>query len=199
MGCRFLSRRRWYWLLRGRSQACDGQAKGEFNALSSCSPLQPNETSVMTISEVDALLDQLAAWSSWSQLSQIPIDRQSPSNILRRLYRDSRMSPLALAVLTQVILRDLRPLLCPLPKLAAGHPEHLIYEPITNAPEQLTLEMAMLSWDPFMAKLYWEGKGDIDWCATAAEAIQANSQTDVTPGPMLGINVKVAIPCIHGR
>lgn len=146
----------------------------------------------MTISEVDALLDQLAAWSSWSQLSQIPSDRPSASTILRRLFRDSQMSPRASAVLTQVILRDLRPLLCPLPRLASGRPELLIHEKITSAPEQLSLERAMQSWDPLMAKLYHDGKGDMDWCAATAEKIRLSKESaTIPPGPILGINVKI--------
>lgn len=151
----------------------------------------------MTISEVDALLDQLAAWSSWSQLSQAPLDRPSPMTILRRLYRDSRMSPHALAVLTQVILRDLRPLTCPLPRLSFNRFDSLIMETITSAPEQLVLEKALHTWDPLMAKLYREGKGNIDWCATAAEETRAREEAtdaDIPPGPILGINVKVSSP-----
>lgn len=157
---------------------------------------QPNATSAMTISEVDALLDQLAAWSSWSQFSQAPLDRPSPMTILRRLYRDSRMSPHALSVLTQVILRDLRPLTCPLPRLSVNRFDSLIMETITSAPEQLVLEKAMHTWDPLMAKIYREGKGNIDWCATAAEEARAReelSDTDIAPGPILGINVKVSL------
>lgn len=145
----------------------------------------------MTISEVDMLLDQLAGWSSWSQLSQVPSSLPTPMVILRQLFRDSRLSPLALSVLTQIILRDLRPLLCPLPPKGLGCPELLISEKITSAPEQLTLEMAMLSWDPAMAALYCDGKGDVDWCATMAEAMRHDS-TSITKGPILGVNVKAS-------
>lgn len=159
-----------------------------------CSRLQRNGISAITISEVDALLDQLAARSSWSQLSQIPSDCPSQMAILQRLYRDSRLSPDALSVLTQIILRDLRPLLYPLPPRYAGNPELLIHETIASAPELLSAERAMFCWDPTMAKLYLEGKGNLDWCATAAEEIGMSEQRLViSPGPILGVNVKVRI------
>lgn len=146
----------------------------------------------MTIGEVDALLDQLAAGSSWSQLSQIPSDRPTQMTILQRLFRDSGMSPYALSVLTQIILRDLRPLLFPLPLRYVGRPELLIRETISSAPNLLTVESAMFRWDTTMAKLYREGKGNIDWCATKAEEIRMSEQRmEVAPGPILGINVKV--------
>ncbi|EJT49134.1 hypothetical protein A1Q1_01783 [Trichosporon asahii var. asahii CBS 2479] len=157
-----------------------------------CLGEEPNGNSTMTIGEVDALLDQLAAGSSWSQLSQIPSDRPTQMTILQRLFRDSGMSPYALSVLTQIILRDLRPLLFPLPLRYVGRPELLIRETISSAPNLLTVESAMFRWDTTMAKLYREGKGNIDWCATKAEEIRMSEQRmEVAPGPILGINVKV--------
>lgn len=44
-----------------------------------------------------------------------------------------------------------------------------------------------------MARLYRDGKGSVDWCADAAEAVAAatGSVVPVEPGPVLCINVQV--------
>lgn len=132
---------------------------------------------------MDRLLDQLAAPSAFSQLSQLP-DPASPDSIIKTLFRDSGLSAYAIAVLVQIILRDLRPLLAPLPDKV--HPTHLLNRALMPIPAQLGLSAAMQAWDPAMASLYRGGKGCLDWCADTAER-----RSYVSPGPVVGVNVQV--------
>ncbi|CAK9780671.1 unnamed protein product [Cutaneotrichosporon oleaginosum] len=152
--------------------------------------------SLISITEVDSLLDELAAYSPYSQLSQTPVAPQSPSTILRRLYREAGLSPRAMAVLTQVILRDLRPLLSPLPPMRARHPTLLLRVPASAGPAQLGLHDAMWVWDPAMARLFRDGKGCMEWCAAAAEAMRAGEL--FATGPVVGVNVQIP-KCSKGR
>lgn len=157
---------------------------------------QYSTRSIITLTEVDALLDQLAAPCTFSQLSLQPQGPLSQSAILCKLFRDSGLSPHCLAVMTQVILRDLRPLLLPLPALPICHPTMLLRTKIAQAPQQLKLHRAMHCWDTTMARLYRDGKGSVDWCADAAEAIRAspaNTLIPVEPGPVVGMNVQVSL------
>lgn len=59
-------------------------------------------------------------------------------------------------------------------------------------PAQLELYEAMKCWDPKMGKLYYGGKGDLDWCADAVEEINMSlGLKRVPPGPVVGVNVQV--------
>ncbi|EIW71652.1 hypothetical protein TREMEDRAFT_73368 [Tremella mesenterica DSM 1558] len=155
--------------------------------------------SQISIREVDQLLDQLAATSSFSQLSQQPLP-SSRTEVLTRLFRYSGLSPYAMAVLTQVILRDLRPLLNPLPKMSVRNPTAMLRIKTTAAPAQLELFDAMRQWDPRMLELYRSGIGSLDRCADLAEKSRNASAGDIgTPvGPMVGINVQIP-KCRKGR
>ncbi|GMK53687.1 hypothetical protein CspeluHIS016_0102730 [Cutaneotrichosporon spelunceum] len=150
----------------------------------------------ISIAEVDALLDELAAHSDFSQLSQTPIALRPPSTILRCLYRDAGLSPRAMAVLTQVILRDLRPLLYPLALIHARHPTLLLGVPASAGPTQLGLHEAMWAWEPAMARLFRDGKGCMEWCAAASETVKDDYV--VSAGPVLNVNVQIP-KCVKGR
>lgn len=146
---------------------------------------------------MDVLLDELAALSPFSQMSQVPIAPRPTGAILNDLYRGAGMSPRALAVLTQIILRDLRPLLNPLPPMRVRHPTLLLRVKSTAAPAQLGLHEAMWCWDPVMARLYRDGKGCMEWCAATAEAVATAGGSAVVPiasGPIVGVNVQVSFP-----
>lgn len=148
----------------------------------------------ITISEVDSLLDQLASLSAFSQLSQPGPSTLTCSAILTRLYRDSGLSPHGSAVLTQIILRDLRPLLSPLPKLRIRNPTSLLRLKSTEGPEQLSLYEAMRCWDPRMLELYKGGKGSLDYCADAVESAKELGGAKgrrIPAGPVIGVNVPV--------
>jgi len=145
------------------------------------------EKSRLTLTEVDELLDELAAPSPFSQMSLPPSPARPQQVIIQALYRDARLSPYALAVLTQIILRDLRPLLAPLP---ASHPTTMLRCKITSAPEQLSVMSAMHAWDPAMARMYRDGKGCLDYCADMVERVRHGAC--LPPGPVVGVNVQVS-------
>ncbi|KAL1408220.1 hypothetical protein Q8F55_005026 [Vanrija albida] len=64
---------------------------------------------------------------------------------------------------------------------------------ITAAPQQLNIHQAMWCWDATMARLFRDGKGDIDWCADTAESVSSSSGqvVPVPPGPVVGVNVQI--------
>lgn len=153
------------------------------------SALTRRETGIksgLTLARVDALLDELAASSTFSQLSQRSQEAKSshdPLAVLHTLYRDSGLSPCAAGALTQIILRDLRPLLAPPPR---AHPALQLRTTVTASPAYLTLPAAMKVWDPRMVRAYRAGLGCLDACADAAET------GEVHCGPVLGVNVDVS-------
>ncbi|OWZ42708.1 hypothetical protein C351_03239 [Cryptococcus neoformans c8] len=156
-----------------------------------------NNRSLLTISELDTLLDELAASSSFSQLSQLPDAPRPIKRILTILYCDWKLSPYALSVLTQIILRDLRPLKDPIPCLPIRNPTSLLRIKTNNSPSQLSLKDAMMCWDRRMWDLYNGGYGNVDLCA---DVLERNPLLDPSKnnGPIIGVNV--AIPkCKKGR
>jgi DNA ligase-4 len=154
------------------------------------------QKSSLKISELDSLLDSLASLSHFSQLSQPGPSTLTQSTILTRLYRDAGLSPYSLAVLTQIILRDLRPLLSPLPRLATRNPTSMLRLKSNAGPAQLDLYQAMKCWDPRMLDLYTGGKGDVDWCADAVEGSTSVMKGVKMPsGPVVGVNVQVCPSC----
>jgi DNA ligase-4 len=99
-----------------------------------------------------------------------------------------------MAVLTQIILRDLRPLLNPLPRLTTRNPTAMLRLKSNAGPAQLELYQAMRCWDVRMAKLYSTGKGDLDWCAHAVECMQEGvTNLEIIRGPIVGVNVQVSL------
>lgn len=153
--------------------------------------------STLTIREVDQLLDALAAPSAFSQLSQPPLPIWTPTQLLTKLYRDSSLSPYSLSVLTQIILRDLRPLLNPLPQLPIRNPTAMLRIKSTAGPRQLDLLPAMRAWDGKMAELYRGGKGSLDFCADTVEVLGGGpggvcKGSSVPAGPIVGVNVQVS-------
>lgn len=156
------------------------------------SQIPSGSKSSLTLAAVDSLLDTLAAHSTFSQLSLPPANAPTTSEILTKLYRDSDLSPYALCVLTQIILRDLRPLLNPLPQLRIRNPTAMLRIKSTAGPGELTLYAAIRCWDDRMFELYRGGKGSLDWCADMAEAMGGEAMSSLIPdGPVVGVNVPV--------
>ncbi|KAL0249990.1 hypothetical protein I308_103293 [Cryptococcus tetragattii IND107] len=156
-----------------------------------------NGRSLLTISALDTLLDELAASSSFSQLSQLPDAPRSIDKTLTILYCEWKLSPYALSVLTQIILRDLRPLQDPIPCVPIRNPTALLRIKTKNSPCQLSLKDAMMCWDKRMWDLYNGGYGNLDLCA---DLLEQNPLMDPSKnhGPIVGVNV--AIPkCKKGR
>ncbi|KAJ6457176.1 hypothetical protein C8R47DRAFT_173370 [Mycena vitilis] len=152
--------------------------------------------SPLSIAEVDDLLEELASHSGYSDKSvrrtHSRATRRSKSDILRALYRS--MSPMDASFLTQIILKDLRPLLYPLPD---SHYTVALKSYNSVAVTQLSKEDAMKAWDPSrqMLKTYRVRSG-----LDAAAAVFDAGITDVLPR----IGTPVEIPksekgrgCMH--
>lgn len=103
--------------------------------------------SPISIAQVDDLLDELAANSAFSNFSvrtKYPQGtRRSCRDILRTLYRC--LSPLDASFLTQIILKDLQPILYPHPDV---HYTTALIAYKCNSVQMLTIDHAMNAWDP---------------------------------------------------
>ena len=152
--------------------------------------------STLTLAQLDTLLDQLTTLSPFSQLSQIPSNPPSPAKILTTPYLDTLLISYTLALLTQIILRDLRPLLNPLPGLIVRNPTTMLRMKTRTAPAHLEIITAMRCRDRRMAEMYLDGKGDIEWCADVLESINTehpgqSSTGGIPKGPVVSVNVQV--------
>ncbi|KAJ7245174.1 hypothetical protein B0H12DRAFT_1211485 [Mycena haematopus] len=106
--------------------------------------------SPLSIGEVDNLLEELASHSGYSNISvRSNATRRSRTTILRALYRS--LSPLDASFLTQIILKDLRPLLYPLPDT---HYTAALKSYNSGSVTQLSKEDALKAWDPTRQMLY---------------------------------------------
>ncbi|ORX33230.1 hypothetical protein BD324DRAFT_654306 [Kockovaella imperatae] len=138
-----------------------------------CKERTTSRVSSLTLAEIDLRLDQLASYSPFSQLEVPPCDPPSQTDILSHLFRDSNLSSYASGLLIQIILQDIRPFLDPLPKLALRNATSLLRMKSTHGPPQLDLLSAMRAWDPRMADMFVDGKGDLDWYSEAQAIFRA--------------------------
>ncbi|KIM90611.1 hypothetical protein PILCRDRAFT_1874 [Piloderma croceum F 1598] len=157
-----------------------------------------DQTSPLTIAEVDALLDELASMSAFTDhslrkhRSAAPRKRQA---ILSDLFKS--MPALDASFLTQIILKDLRPLLFP---LAETHYTAALTKYNTKSVASLSKEDAMRAWDPsgWMLKTY-----RVRACLyEAANAFQLSSSSDqdLTATPQPRIRTPIEIPkSVKGR
>ncbi|KAJ3731805.1 hypothetical protein DFJ43DRAFT_1077544 [Lentinula guzmanii] len=142
----------------------------------------------LDIFEVNGLLDQLASTSPWSHLdySKKNLSRHSTKSLLTRkdilksLYR--QMIPWEAAVLTQIILKDLRGLLYP---LLETDPTAALKDYNTRAVKVMTKENAMFAWDPSnnMNRSY-RARWDMD---AAAKAFESGNEVGPRPGTQIGV------------
>ncbi|KAI0080151.1 hypothetical protein K474DRAFT_1704941 [Panus rudis PR-1116 ss-1] len=98
-----------------------------------------------SMSQVDALLNELAATSAFSSIdvrSSFLTGRPKIA-ILKQLY--STLTPFSAALVTQIILQDLRPLLYP---LTTTHYSTSLLQHNTRDVKMITKEDAMRAWDP---------------------------------------------------
>ncbi|KAG0709226.1 DNA ligase/mRNA capping enzyme [Suillus ampliporus] len=108
-----------------------------------------------SLQEVNALLDELASTSVFSDkalnAAHSLSPRRSKSAILRSLYES--LPALDAAYLTQIILKDLRPILYAPPVASTSR---VLLEYNTNGKPMLTKEQFMKTWDPSgsMLKMY---------------------------------------------
>ncbi|KIK60331.1 hypothetical protein GYMLUDRAFT_200426 [Collybiopsis luxurians FD-317 M1] len=156
--------------------------------LEATSPCNETYIGILGISDVDKLLNNLASTSPWSHSSfstrnlsrHLTKEKHTRKSILRTLYR--KMSPLEAAVLTQIILKDLRPLLYPQLELDSTT---ALRDYNTKAVKILIKESAMRAWDLSnrMNKSY-RMRWDLD---DAAKAFESGYEV----GPEIGYQIGV--------
>ncbi|KAH9818899.1 ATP dependent DNA ligase domain-containing protein [Melampsora americana] len=125
------------------------------------------ETYALSLSDVDRLLDELAAKSVWSNLKDSKV-RKPPRNarlILHDLF--DTLSPRQAAYMTQIILKDLRPLLYPLPGLSTNQS---LIDFNSRAYDELNQWSMMKAWHWAMPRIY-SVKADFDRAADLVEQI----------------------------
>ncbi|KAF9245263.1 DNA ligase/mRNA capping enzyme [Melanogaster broomeanus] len=150
-------------------------------------PGTENNVGPTSLREIDSLLDELASTSSFSDKSfheaQPSTTKRSKVSILRSLY--DALPATDSAYLTQIILKDLRPLLYATPATSTSH---ALLKYNTNSKQILTREQFMKAWDPSgsMIKMY-RVRSRLDEAAMGFEA----GGTLVPPRPCWGVPVEV--------
>ncbi|KAA1122412.1 hypothetical protein PGTUg99_037495 [Puccinia graminis f. sp. tritici] len=130
--------------------------------------VQVGQTGSLKLSVVDRLLEELAARSKWSNLGyHIPQDHshRSATAILYDLY--APLSPRESAYMTQIILKDLRPLLYPIPSLSV-YISLMDYD--STAFKEISPYCMMKAWHWAMPRIY-RAKADFDVAADLCERI----------------------------
>lgn len=138
---------------------------------------------------MNELLDELASTSAFSdktvRTTHAIFSRRSRQAILRDLF--CSISALEASFLTQIILKDLRPILYP---LAETHYTAALTKYNTKSIEVLNKEAAMRAWDPSgqMLKMY-KVRADL---YTSANAFEMQT-SDFIVTPQIGIPIEVKI------
>ncbi|KAF8892101.1 hypothetical protein BD779DRAFT_1510846 [Infundibulicybe gibba] len=168
------------------SSGCLGE---ELKALLEASyPDMDGGISPLSILQVDHLLDELASHSGFSDISirmmHSHTQRQPRSTILRALYHT--LSPTDASFMTQIILKDLRPLVYPLGEL---HYTAALKQFNTKAVKILTKEHAMLAWDSsgWMIRAY-RVRSSLD---AAADGVERPVHDRDRLAPIIGIPVQI--------
>ncbi|PIL24908.1 hypothetical protein GSI_12795 [Ganoderma sinense ZZ0214-1] len=154
-------------------------------------------TTTISLEEVDALLAELASKCAFSDASvRTPFStttRRTREMILTTLF--ASLTPAEGAVLTQIILKDLRPLLYPIPR-SATHYTAALLQYKSNAVTMLTKEAAMHAWDPSgrMSQIF-KSRATLEETTRTFESLQPG---DTLPEP--GYGTPVQIPkCVKGQ
>ncbi|KAF9473357.1 hypothetical protein BDN70DRAFT_885925 [Pholiota conissans] len=154
--------------------------------------------SPMSIAEVDALLDELSALSGFTHPSiraKYPKPRRSRAEITRALFRT--LAPEDAAILTQIVLKDLKPLLYPLSEF---HYTIALTRFNTAAVKMLTKEHAMDVWDPTHRFLrFYRVRATLDEAAAFADLPERTS-TNIQPtlgSPIAVPKSEKGLSCTH--
>ncbi|KZT07561.1 uncharacterized protein LAESUDRAFT_115651 [Laetiporus sulphureus 93-53] len=159
----------------------------------------------LSIAKVDALLSELAATcafsspsvrrphSSVADSSALP---RPKSNVLRALY--TALSPVEAGVVTQIILKDLRPMLYPIPPDQTHYTASLLsYN--SNALTQLTKFDAMREWDLSKRMLAtYRVRAYLDEAAQLYETLSTADEVDIVLKPLVGVPVQIP-KCTKGQ
>ncbi|KAF8159724.1 hypothetical protein B0H34DRAFT_704613 [Crassisporium funariophilum] len=134
----------------------------------------------LSIAEVDELLDELGSKSGYSHKSlrvKYPKGKsRTRATILRNLFRP--LSPDDASILTQIILKDLTPLLYPLTEF---HYSTALIDFNTASIKVLVKEHAMDAWDPSGSmRRFYRMRSDTDEAAAFADE-PSNSKRKISP------------------
>ena len=152
--------------------------------------------------EVDALLTELAGTCAFSARSirhsadkesvSVVTTKRSPRNILRTLY--TCISPSSAGFLTQIILKDLRPILYP---LIETHYTTSLLQYNSKAVATLTKEDVMRAWDTSgrMLKMY-RVRANLWDVADEFERESGSGERGGGIRPRIGVPVQVNFSCI---
>ena len=141
--------------------------------------------STISIAAIDELLDELAAKSAYSHKSvrsKYPKQHSRPrSTILRTLFR--HLSPEDASVLTQIILKDLRPIMYPLIEF---HYTTALTKFNASSVKMLNKEHAMDIWDPSrLLSSFYRMRSSLDEAAAFADnrllSKSKSSWSDIRP------------------
>ncbi|KAG8949876.1 hypothetical protein FRC04_008179 [Tulasnella sp. 424] len=148
----------------------------------------------ISLLEIDGLLDELAAHSPFSDVtvsSSAPPPR-SRKQILTDLYRT--LTPQGAACMTQIILKDLRPLLYPLP---SGRTTSSLLHYNASAFHELTIHETIQIWDPRMLKIY-RMRATVDAAAEALDNYVSGTPASEVFCPKFGVPVEIP-KCLKGQ
>ncbi|KAL0953402.1 hypothetical protein HGRIS_004641 [Hohenbuehelia grisea] len=159
----------------------------EVRKLLECGHSNPEEISSLSILKVDELLNELAAGCAFSDptiRTGVHYPRRRTVVILRDLYRN--LPPTDAGFMTQIILKDLRPILYPIPDV---HYATALLSYNTESARMLSREDAMWSWDP-TGRMFraFRASFNLDRAAEAYECLlgDADNETRVYLGPEVG-------------
>ncbi|CDO68359.1 hypothetical protein BN946_scf184815.g6 [Trametes cinnabarina] len=166
----------------------------EVNAVMTATPSA--HTSRLSLRQVDALLSELAASSAFSAETvrkSTARSRRPREAILTEIY--TSLTPTESAIVTQIILKDLRPLLYPIPQSASHYTSALLrYK--SNAVTTLTKEAAMHAWDPSgRFSVIFKARANL---ADAADAFEGFVNGEGLPQPTVGVPIQIP-KCVKGQ
>ncbi|KAG8788433.1 hypothetical protein FRC15_004408 [Serendipita sp. 397] len=159
---------------------------GEEMRIVLASRYQSRPHSTKTIDDINALLDELSQHSNYSETRTIEDGPRPRLDILRDLY--TNVTPEEASLITQVILKDLRPILEPI------GPAHTTVNlsKRSNIDQRLTLRQALSVWDQRLSSLYRV-------CSSIKEAFSALEHgTNSSLTPVVGVPVEIP-KCYKGR
>lgn len=96
--------------------------------------------------------------------------------------------------MTQIILKDLRPLLYPLPSTRSTLN---LREFKSNAVHELTAQQAMRAWHPIMPKIY-RVRASLDAAAEGVEHLANGAAFDEVVRPQVGVQIEIP-KCLKGE
>lgn len=138
----------------------------------------------MSLHRLDNLLNELASHSSFSHVSvrqKFPRGkRRDRTTVLRDLFS---VSATEAAFLTQIILKNLRPVIYP---TASGDYTTALRDYNTKSIAMLTKEQAMLEWDPSRLMLR-----TFKLRATLEDSAEAFEVGELDSGPVIGSPIQV--------